>query len=317
MVAVVLVHWQDADQTWQALASLAGQTVQPEQVIVVENGASLSRESSLVWPWPLEILSNRRNIGYTAALNQAFRRTTAPFLLLLNPDVRLAPDYLAEGLVFLQQRPDFGTVAGKLFAGPERRELDSTGIFWHRNWRPYDRGQLEVDRGQYDTPGEVFAACGAAALLRRAMLTEIAVAGEVWDSALQMYYDDIDIGWRGWLAGWRSGYTPMATAVHQRAGAELLHRRFGAPHDPRRQALAMANRYLLWVKLADGDNLWRNWRFILLGDLLRWGYLAAHPRLLVAIWKRLWTLWPHMRRQRRQILARRRVSAAALQHWWR
>jgi len=314
-VAVLLVHWQDADQTLQALASLAGQTELPEQVVVVENGSFLPARDLPPQPWPLDILRNEHNLGYTAALNQAFRRTTAPFVLLLNPDVQLSPNYLAEGVAFLEAHADFGAVTGKLYMSDWRR-LDSTGIFWHRNWRPYDRGQMEMDRGQYDTPGEVFAACGAAALLRRAMLTDIALDGEVWDSDLQMYYDDIDIGWRGRLAGWRAGYTPTASALHHRSGAELLRRRLRSPHDFRRQGLAIANRYALWIKLADGNNLWVDWRFVLPGDVLRWLYMMAHPRLLLAVLKRLCWLWPRMRRKRRAILARRKVSAAALRHWW-
>jgi GT2 family glycosyltransferase len=73
-----------------------------------------------------------------------------------------------------------------------------------------DRGFQEVDRGQYDEPDEVFAWCGASALLRRAYIDD--VGG--FDHRLFLYYEDLDLAWRGRARGWRYRYVPDSVVRH-------------------------------------------------------------------------------------------------------
>ena len=78
-----------------------------------------------------------------------------------------------------------------------------------------DRGYLEPDRGQYDTPCEVFGWPGCAVLLRRAYLDEVGL----FDPRLFMYYEDFDLSWRGRSRGWRYLYTPAANVSHVHAAS--------------------------------------------------------------------------------------------------
>jgi GT2 family glycosyltransferase len=73
-----------------------------------------------------------------------------------------------------------------------------------------DRGFLEVDSGQYDEPAEVFAWCGASALLRGSYPDD--VGG--FDERLFLYYEDFDLSWRGRAQGWRYLYVPTSVARH-------------------------------------------------------------------------------------------------------
>jgi GT2 family glycosyltransferase len=86
-----------------------------------------------------------------------------------------------------------------------------------------DRGFLEVDRGQFDEPAEVFAWCGCAVLLRREYLEDVGVL----DERLFLYYEDIDLSWRGRLRGWRYAYVSASVVRHLHAtssveGSELF-----------------------------------------------------------------------------------------------
>jgi GT2 family glycosyltransferase len=76
-----------------------------------------------------------------------------------------------------------------------------------------DRGFLERDDGQYEEPGEVFAWCGGAVLLRAAYLDSVGL----FDERLFLYYEDTDLAWRGRLAGWRHVYEPRALVRHRHA----------------------------------------------------------------------------------------------------
>ena len=76
-----------------------------------------------------------------------------------------------------------------------------------------DRGFMETDELQFETPEEVFAWCGGAALLRAAHLDAIGL----FDERLFLYYEDTDLAWRGRLAGWRHVYSPRAVVRHRHA----------------------------------------------------------------------------------------------------
>lgn len=76
-----------------------------------------------------------------------------------------------------------------------------------------DRGFLEVDRGQYDEPAEVFAWCGGAVLMSRAYLDDVGL----FDESLFLYYEDTDLSWRGRLRGWTYWYVPEAVVRHRHA----------------------------------------------------------------------------------------------------
>ncbi|HUP85277.1 MAG TPA: glycosyltransferase family 2 protein [Acidimicrobiales bacterium] len=73
-----------------------------------------------------------------------------------------------------------------------------------------DRGYLERDEGQYAAIEEVFAWCGAAALLSRTYLDDVGH----FDARLFLYYEDTDLSWRGRLRGWRYVYVPASRVRH-------------------------------------------------------------------------------------------------------
>lgn len=78
-----------------------------------------------------------------------------------------------------------------------------------------DRGFLEADRGQFDTPAEVFAWCGGAVLLDRRYLDDVGL----FDERLFLYYEDSELSWRGRRRGWRYLYEPTAVVRHRHAAS--------------------------------------------------------------------------------------------------
>lgn len=109
-----------------------------------------------------------------------------------------------------------------------------------------DRGFLERDFGQYETPAEVFAWCGGAVLLRREYLDTVGV----FDDRFFLYYEDTDLSWRGRLQGWRYIYEPRSLVRHRHAqssGVGSLVFRF---HTER-------NRLLMLAKCAPARVAWR------------------------------------------------------------
>jgi len=116
-----------------------------------------------------------------------------------------------------------------------------------------DRGWLEPDHGQYDESEEVFAWCGGAVLLRADYLRDVGLL----DERLFLYYEDLELSWRGQRRGWRYRYEPASVVRHAHSATAVqdsdLARYFNernrllvlARHATLRRWLSAVMRYLL------------------------------------------------------------------------
>jgi len=272
-VSAIIVNWNHQPFLHACLESIISQVYKPLNIVIVDNA---SVDGSLEWihtNYPeVPIISFKENRGFSAAFNEGVRATDSAFVLSLNPDVVLQPDCLAQMVRVMTEQERVGIVAPKLLRADKPQILDSTGLFINRSRCPYDRGQGEIDRGQYDGNMEVFGACGAVALYRRAMLDDLAFGNEYFDEDFFAYYEDADLAWRAQLCGWRAVYEPRAVGSHVRGwGDSLRKQRVRDPQGPR---LAFRNRYLMSLKNDRLSNFLVDLPFMLGAEL---------PRLLYAI----------------------------------
>ena len=89
---------------------------------------------------------------------------------------------------------------------------------------------------------------GAVALLRRAMLSDVAVESQVLDERIFAYYDDLDLAWRAALRGWTCQYEPSLVAVHARAARNAIRSLPGRPTGRRDRVLSVRNRLLVMAR---------------------------------------------------------------------
>lgn len=320
-VAVIVVNWHSSADLPACLAAVQAQTYRPLEMVVVDNASADGGLAEAQRRFPnVRWLLNEINRGWCGALNQGLQVTAGEYVMSLNPDVRMQPDFVAS-LVAAMAEHGAGMATGKLVrpaqTGAATAVLDSTGLMLNRTRRPEDRGRGLVDRGQWDAVEEVFGACGAAAMHRREMLMDIAVGGQVWDETLFAYYDDVDLAWRARWRGWRCIYVPNAVAVHDRSGAETLRKRARARANPHAQARAMANRYLVMLKDESPQTLLPDWPFILASDLVRWAYLTVRAPQLWSWLGYLRRGWRAILAARREVQRRRTVPDAVLRRWLR
>jgi len=195
---------------------------------------------------------------------------------LLNSDVELEPDWLALTLAALEADPGRAAVAGKLVSLADPSVIDDAGNTLRRDGVCEQRGRLRRDDGRFDEPGEIFSACAAAAVLRTAAVR----AAGGFDERFFLYLEDVDLGLRLRLAGWRCWYEPRAVAHHAGGGsADHSARSIGAW--VQRNTLLMVLRAfpLRWAPLVlyrQVGWLWHALRAGTAGELLR-GTGAAIP----------------------------------------
>jgi GT2 family glycosyltransferase len=238
-VTAIVLTYDGRELLEVVLPSLAAQSEPAREVIVVDNGSIDGTAEWLRSQWPqLTVLSLPTNIGVAAALNRGIARASCDYVALLNNDLELAPDWLAEMAAGLQRHPDAASVACKLRSYHDRERLDGTGDVLTRRLVAFRRGGGELDEGQYDSEEEILTPTAGAALYRASALAEVGP----FDESFWAYFEDVDWGLRAQLAGLSSWYIPGALAYHM-GGATT-----GGDRNPFYLVLHYRNRIGLMVK---------------------------------------------------------------------
>ena len=195
-----------------AVASLLGQTLEPIEVIVVDNASTDGSDAAMEQRFAerISLIRNPRNLGFGAGNNVGLRAARGRFVLLLNNDAEAAPTLLEELVRAAGDDARIGMVAAKVLLHGERDVIDTTGHLLYPDGLNRGRGRLEVDRGQYDQCATALFPSGAVGLYRRRMLDEIGL----FDESFFLYGDDAELGLRGRRAGWECAFAPRAVAHH-------------------------------------------------------------------------------------------------------
>jgi GT2 family glycosyltransferase len=209
--AVVIPNWNGARWLPACLDSIAAQSLQPSEVIVVDNG-STDGSLELLRERGVRVLELGHNTGFAFAANRGIEAASAESVALVNTDVELAPDWLERMTQALGAQA--ASVASKMLDLTDRTRVYDAGDILRRDGVCEQRGRFGPDDGRYDEPSDMFAACAGAALYRRDAV--LGVGG--FDERFFAYLEDVDLGLRLRLAGWTCRYEP-AVALHASEGS--------------------------------------------------------------------------------------------------
>jgi len=205
-VSVVIPTVRGGSVLSDCVRSLEHQTWRDFEIILVDNsGRGLLRS----FPSTAVVVENERNLGFGAAINQGWHRSTSEYVATLNDDAVADPGWLAGLVEAMDAQRDAGMCASRvLVAG--KGTLDSAGMLICADGSSKQRGRGEP-ADSYSTAGEVLLASGSAAIYRRKMLDE--VGG--FDESFFLYCEDTDLGLRARWAGWKCYYVPGAVVEHR------------------------------------------------------------------------------------------------------
>ncbi|MGY1807342.1 glycosyltransferase family 2 protein [Blastococcus sp. SYSU D00669] len=234
-VTVVVVTWQGADLLEPCLASLAGQTV-PHEVLVVDNASTDATPDVLARHPEARVVRNAVNLGFAGGAQVGLEAARTEFVALLNNDAVAEPDWLEALLATARAHPDAAAVTSLLLlAGAGRPVVNNAGVVLLPTWYGADRA-AGADPGEVAEPAEVFGFSGGAALLRAAPAR--AVGG--FPERFFLYYEDTDLSWRLRLAGWSIRYEPRAVVHHRHAASSDPASELFAFHNERNRLLLLA-----------------------------------------------------------------------------
>lgn len=227
-VAAVLVNYNAGDELRLALQSIADELDgRPWEAVVVDN-ASIDGSAAIAEEFApqVRLLRNTVNIGFGRGVNQGIAASTAPLVLIMNPDCRLAAGALGLMAAELTSHPDCAIVGPRILSpdgsvqGSARGDPDMlTGAFGRAStlrrllpWLPVSKRNV-IDDTVANATGSVVVdwVSGACMLARRSALA--GVGG--FDERYFLYWEDADLCRRLRRVGGHIRYLPGATAVHR------------------------------------------------------------------------------------------------------
>lgn len=300
-VTVVIPNWNTRKWLPGCLDGLRAQTFRDFVVLLIDNGSSDDSIAFVQNAYPeVKVIALPENRGFAAAVNVGIAAAKSPYVALLNVDTHPSPTWLGALVTALDTAPlDVGGIASKMLQLADPTRIDNAGdIFsWYGSARKQGLGE---PASTYATPREVFSICAGAALYRQDFLQTVGGFDERFGS----YLEDIDLGLRGRLFGYRYHYEPTAQILHQSHGA-------GTPH-ARYVTLMMRNRLAVLLKNIPARLLLKHLGTLLYGQFY---YFLAYKRPWHALkgWGGFVLMLPYVLRQRRDILKRRQISDTALE----
>lgn len=210
-LSVVIPNWNGQHFLTVCLDALRAQTHPDVEVIIADNASEDGSQAFIKENYPEVVLIElSENMGFTGACNAGMETATGEFICLLNNDTEVDPGWAAAVIDGFTQFPDAGMIASRMMLFDQRDTFHAAGDYFRVDGQPGNRGVWEKDTGQYDEPEYVFSACGGASIYRRAMLDDIGLL----DHDFYFSCEDIDLGWRAQLAGYRCVYIPQAIVYH-------------------------------------------------------------------------------------------------------
>ncbi len=217
-------------------SAIRAQTYADKQIVAVIAGNEDGGKELIAEKFPeVEIIDPGYNIGFAKGHNLVFKKYNAEYFQLVNPDLIMEPDYVEKMVAAMEANSRIGAVTGKLLKIPQESiadftrwkgqqqnfVIDSTGVLIFKSGAARDRGQHEVDAGQYDTMRVVDAVSAAGCMYRASALKAVAckLSGgttEIFDEDFHSYWEDVDLAWRLNNKGFMNVFVPEAVAFHGR-----------------------------------------------------------------------------------------------------
>ncbi len=304
LVSVIIVTCGVNDYLKRCLDSVMNQIYKNLEIIIIDNSLNRNFGEKILRYYPgVKIYTEEENLFYTGALNKGITVSQGRFILCINDDVVLDRLFIRESLRGFSLDASIGMISGKVLRN-DGVTIDSTGLFL-TPWRTSkERGYGRRNRNQFDRPGYIFGVTGAVAFYRRDMLESIRVNSEYFDSDFRMFYEDLDIAWRGKLFGWKAYYLPQAIAYHIRGGTARQQAGIDRPIarryiDDALHLDLIKNRYLTIIKNESVFSLLLHLPFIIGYDFLVFGYIIFFsPHLLKRIFTNLRYITSSLRKRR-------------------
>lgn len=216
---IVIPNYNGKAYLASCLQSIYEGTTVPK-VIVADNGSSDGSLALIEENYPqVQIIRFPDNQGFCTAVNAGIRATDTKYVILLNNDTRAEAHFVEELVKSIEKKPNAFSVSAKMLSMKEPDIIDDAGDLYCALGWAFALGKGKV-KEYCDKEREIFAACGGASIYRRDLFERIGY----FDENHFAYLEDMDIGYRAKIFGYRNYFTPKAIVYH--AGSAVSGSRY-------------------------------------------------------------------------------------------
>ncbi len=223
--AVVILNWNTEGFLREFLPGLLRSVgkVEGAEVIVADNASTDGSMKVMQEMFPqVRTIVFDKNLGFTGGYNKAFEELSSPeYFVLINSDIEVTENWLGPLVEWMDSHPECGACAPKLHSWQEREKFEYAGAaggYVDRFGYPFCRGRvlkrLETDKGQYDSPKDVFWATGACLMVRSEVYRKLGGL----DGRFFAHMEEIDLCWRMQLHGYKVTVVPESLVYHVGGG---------------------------------------------------------------------------------------------------
>ena len=224
-IAVVILNWNGKSLLEKFVPALLAHTPQNmADIIVTDNASTDESVSFLQSEYPeIQIIQLDKNYGFAEGYNRAVNRLEHKYVVLLNSDVEVSPDWLKNALDYLGAHPDVVALQPKILSYKDKTSFEYAGAcggFLDIYGYPFCRGRIfdvvEKDTKQYDDCIDILWASGACLFVKT---EEYKNAGGL-DASFFAHQEEIDFCWR--LASWGKKIVCLPSSIVYHVGGATL-----------------------------------------------------------------------------------------------
>lgn len=213
-VTIVIPNYNGKHFMEPCLASLDKQTFKDFKILIVDNASSDGSIPYMQENYPeIEVIALEKNYGFSKAVNVGIRHSKTPYVILLNNDTTVDPHYVEEMVKAIKKSKRIFSVSSKMIQMYHPDLIDSAGdLYTLVGWGICRGAGRPVEN--YTEADEIFTACAGAAIYRRSAFEKIGY----FDESHFAYLEDIDVGYRAKIYGYKNMYCPTALVYHVGSG---------------------------------------------------------------------------------------------------
>ena len=219
LVSIIVLNVNGLKHLDTCLKSVTMTTYSNLEVIMVDNGSTDGSVEYVNKRYPsVKIIKNNRNLGFAAANNIGIGVTRGDYVILLNNDTEVDPNWVSELVQVAESDPLIAACQPKILDFYDRKMFEYAGAaggFIDIYGYPFARGRVfdfvEEDHGQYDDSRNIFWAGGVAMLIKRRALDKTGLL----DENFFIYHEETDLCWRFHLSGYKVVFVPSAKVFHK------------------------------------------------------------------------------------------------------
>lgn len=208
-VTIIIPNYNGKELLKNCINTLEKQTCPDFKLLVVDNGStdgSVELKSEVL---DLEMIALKENTGFCGAVNIGIRHTRTPYFILLNNDTETEPAFVEQLLSGIRESEHIFSCGAMMIDYKRREIIDNAGDYYTALGWAVARGKGK-SVSDFSKKKEVFSCCGGAAIYRTDVVSEI---GD-FDEKHFAYLEDVDMGYRARIYGYRNIYIPGARVYH-------------------------------------------------------------------------------------------------------